>query len=50
MDFPEDQLSNGRRFRLLNIVGDFSQELVGQLIGFSLCGRHVNSYLGPLAP
>ncbi|ODS24523.1 hypothetical protein AB835_03540 [Candidatus Endobugula sertula] len=26
MDFVADQLSNGRRFRILNTVGDYSRE------------------------
>ena len=29
MDFVVDQLANGRRFRVLNIVDDFSRELIG---------------------
>ena len=29
MDFVSDQLSNGRRFRILNIVDDFSREVIG---------------------
>ena len=29
MDFVADQLDNGRRFRILNIVDDFSRALVG---------------------
>lgn len=48
MDFVADQLSNGRRFRILNIVDDFSRELVGQLIGFSISGHQVVRYLGQL--
>ena len=49
MDFVADQLSNGRRFRILNIVDDFSRELVGQLIGFSIPGHQVVRYLSELA-
>jgi transposase InsO family protein len=30
MDFVADQLSNGRRFRVLNIVDDFTREMVDQ--------------------
>jgi len=30
MDFVADQLSNGHRFRILNMVVDYSRELVGQ--------------------
>lgn len=32
MDFVADQLANGRRFRVLNVVDDFSRELIGQEI------------------
>lgn len=32
IDFVSDQLSNGRRFRVLNVVDEFSRECVGQLI------------------
>ena len=36
MDFVSDQLINGRRFRVLNIVDDHSKEMVGQLTDLSL--------------
>ena len=36
MDFVSDQLSSGRRFRVLNVVGDFSGEVVGQLVSVSI--------------
>ena len=49
MGFVVDQLSNGRRFWILNFVHDFSRELVGQLIGFSLYWHRVVRYLGQLA-
>jgi putative transposase len=32
MDFVSDQLANGRRFRVLNVVDDLSREMVGQLV------------------
>lgn len=44
-----DWLSNGRRSRILSIVDDFSIELVGQLIGFSISGYQVVLYLAQLA-
>ena len=36
MDFVVDQLSNGRRFRILNIVDEYSREVVGQLVSTSI--------------
>ena len=38
IDFVSDQLANGRRFRVLNIVDDFTRECVGQLIETSIFG------------
>ena len=32
MDFVSDQLANGRRFRTLNIVDDYSRICVGQVV------------------
>jgi putative transposase len=34
MDFISDQLANGRRFRILNIVDGFSHECVLQVVDF----------------
>lgn len=34
MDFVSNQLRNGRRLRILNIVDDYSREIVSQLIDF----------------
>ena len=48
MDFVHDQLSNGRRFRVLNIVDNFSRECVGQLVAISITGRCVADYLSKL--
>lgn len=48
MDFVADQLSNGRRFRILNIVDDYSRELVGQLVSFSITGQQVARFLSQL--
>ena len=45
MDFVSDQLSNGRRFRVLNVVDDFSREMVGQLVSVSISGRQVARFL-----
>lgn len=48
MDFVSDQLSNGRRFRVLNVVDDYSREMVGQLVQVSISGRQVARYLSLL--
>jgi putative transposase len=48
MDFVHDQLSNGRRFRVFNVMDDFNRELVGQLVGFSISGRQVARFLTEL--
>lgn len=45
MDFVSDQLSNGRRFRVLNVVDDFSREVIGQLTEFSISGARVARFL-----
>lgn len=49
MDFVSDQLSNGRRFRVLNIVDDYSRELVGQLVSVSITGAQVSRFLDQMA-
>lgn len=49
MDFVSDQLANGRRFRVLNIVDDFSRECVGQVVDVSISGMRVTRYLDELA-
>ena len=41
MDFVSDQLANGRRFRVLNIVDDYSREIVLQIVDFSISGLRV---------
>jgi putative transposase len=48
MDFVSDQLSNGRRFRTLNVVDDYSREMVGQLVSVSISGRQVARFLSQL--
>lgn len=45
MDFVSDQLSNGRRLRVLNIVDDYSRECVLQVVDFSISGHRVASEL-----
>lgn len=49
MDFVYDQLANGRRFRVLNIIDDFNRELIGQLTAFSISGRQVARFLAELS-
>lgn len=41
MGFVSDQLANGRRFRELNVVDDYSRELVGQLVSVSISDQQV---------
>lgn len=48
MDFVSDQLANGRRFRVLNVVDDHSREVVGQLTAFSISGAMVARFLNQL--
>ena len=38
MDLMSDQLANGRRFRVLNIVDDYTRECKGQIVDFSISG------------
>lgn len=48
MDFVSDQLGHGRRFRVLNVKDDYSKELVGQLVAFSITGIQVARFLDRL--
>ena len=48
MDFVSDQLSSGHRFRVRNAVDDYSREMVGQLVSFSISGRQVARFLNQL--
>ena len=43
-----NQLSNGRRFRVLNVVDDHTREMLGQLTDFSISGRQVARFLTQL--
>lgn len=38
IDFVSDQLANGRRFRVFNVLDDFSRECVLQVVDFSISG------------
>ena len=41
LDFVSDQLGNGRRFRLLNVIDDFNSECLASVPDFSLSGHRV---------
>lgn len=49
MDFTADSLSNGRRFRTLNIVDDFSRECLCIEVDTSLTGKRVARVLECIA-
>lgn len=49
IDFMSDQLANGRRFRALNVVDDFSRECVLQIVDFSISGQRLARELDQLA-
>lgn len=48
IDFVSDQLANGRRFRVLNIVDDFTRECVGQLVDTSISGVRMTRFMDSL--
>jgi len=41
MDFMHDQLSDGRTFRVLNVIDDYNREALGMEIDFSLPSERV---------
>ena len=45
MDFVADQLENGRRIRVLNVIDDYSRKIIGQLTDISISGRRVAQFL-----
>lgn len=45
MDFVSDQLITGQRFRVLNIIDEYSRESLGQLVDVSIPGCYVARYL-----
>ena len=49
LDFVHDQLTHGRRIRILNIVDDYSRTCVGQLVDTSISGLRVARCLDELA-
>ncbi len=49
MDFVHDQVADGRRFRTLNVVDDFTRECLAIEVGTSLPSMHVTRVLDGLA-
>ena len=49
LDFVSDTLSDGRRFRVLCVVDDFSRECLALVADASLCGRRVARELDAIA-
>ena len=49
LDFVSDQLANGRRFRVLNIIDDYSRTCVGQLADPSISGERMTKFLDELS-
>jgi putative transposase len=41
LDFVADMLADGRRFRVLMVVDDFTRECLALVVGTSLSGPHV---------
>ncbi|MBC6414074.1 MAG: transposase [Chromatiales bacterium] len=48
MDFIHEQFRNGRRFRILNRVDDYSRICIGQIIALSISGLCIANYLSQL--
>lgn len=48
LDFMSDQLAPGRRFRILNIVDDYTRECPGQIVDFSITGHRLARFLDEL--
>ena len=49
VDFVSDQLASGRRFRVFNVVDDYSRECVAQITDFSISGERLTRELDQLA-
>jgi putative transposase len=49
MDFMSDQVSSGRRLRILNIVDDYSRESVGLHVAYSIGGQDLARVLDEIA-
>ena len=50
LDFMSDQLADYRRFRILNIVDDYSKFCPGQIVDLSIPGARLARFLDQLAP
>lgn len=48
MDFISEQLADGRRIRVLNIVDEYSREVVGQYVDVAISGHPVARFLDEL--
>ena len=49
VDLMSDQLANGRRFRILNLIDNFSRQCVGQIVDTSISGARLARYLDELS-
>ena len=49
LDFVSDSLSCGRRFRILNVIDDFSRECLAAVVDTSLSGDRVGRELDRIA-
>jgi putative transposase len=45
MDFMSDRLADGRAYRLLNVIDDYTRECIGIAVGQSLTARRVTELL-----
>jgi putative transposase len=48
VDFVHDQLSNGRRFRILNVIDDVAKECLAAIADTSISGRRVAREFGAI--
>jgi putative transposase len=49
VDFVSDQLANGRRLRVFNVVDDYTRECILQVVDFSISGQRLANELDRLA-
>ena len=49
-DFSNDPWVNGRLFRWLNIVDDYTRECKGQIVDFSISGLRLSPFLESWSP